>query len=460
LEIEPYYLYSIRQQSSYTWKKILCELIDNSFDANASRVDLAWPGGKVFKISDDGNGTSDLTRMVTLGKRFESDSNDVGKYGVGCKHALIWLWGTSRITSMHDNVSREICMDWESIAKGIDSYPGEQSIVEKPSKGTLIECFSNRCYPAFEDVLRDISATYTPGLELGKSIFATIQKRQGRKLTPIKWPKCDEEVFDTIEAAGRTLSVRMGIVEEGTVNPYEKGFSFERKYRSIKASLLGANGYAVSRVAARITLGKEWELSTNKDDFSEFEDELEEAIQDRFGYLMQKASTQTISIEEDEFNNFLGAIASASGDGTRRENRKHSENNTGSVEPKSTGRKRTNAEKSSDEPGSVLDDSSKASKRRSGYTVDTYTDPDGSLEIGYYDESAKRVRLNMANPWLKEKYAARVNDALIPIIKGILAQAEQYRFDKAEPLFLGKPKEFATRWGETIVYADGKANVL
>jgi hypothetical protein len=65
----------------------------------------------------------------------------------------------------------------------------------------------------------------------------------------------------------------------------------------------------------------------------------------------------------------------------------------------------------------------------------------------------------MANPWLKEKYAGRVNDALIPIIKGILAQYEQYRCDKAEPLFLGKPKEFATRWGETIVYADGKATL-
>jgi hypothetical protein len=350
-------------------------------------------------------------------------------------------------------------MDWESIAKGIDPYPGVQSLVEKADPGTLIECFSQRSYPFFDDVLRDISTTYTPGLDLGKSIVATTGKANPRKLVPIKWPKCVEEVTDTIEAAGRTLTVRMGIVEEGTVNPYTKGFSFERKYRSIKACLLGANGLAVSRIAARITLGKEWELSTNKDDFSEFEDEVEEAIHERFGYLMQKASTQTISIEEEEFNNFLGVIASAKGEGTRREKRNPSESTAGSVEPKNTGRKRLNADKSSDEPGSVIDDSSKTGKRRSGYKVDTYVDPDGSLEVGYYDESARRVRLNMANPWLKEKYAERVNDALIPIIKGILAQYEQYRCDKAEPLFLGKPKEFATRWGETIVYADGKATL-
>lgn len=451
IPVEPHFLYSIREQSSFTWRSMVCELIDNSFDADADCVRLSWPGGKVFEISDDGAGAGNILNLLTLGGRCDHQSNNVGKYGVGAKQALIWLWGVSEIYSTTiGGECQSVVVDWDSVARGEVPYPSIESIAKERavagSHGTRLKCLSIRSNPKMETLLPALANTYTPGLELGKKIVTKTSRGAWEGLKPRRWPKTDDEIVDTIQAAGREVTIKMGIVQKGEANPYNHGFSFERTYRVIKESTLGANGFSVSRIAARISLSSEWSLSTNKDDFTEFQDELAEAIYDRCHELMKKASEQAISHEDSQFNRELSEVIAKSKSKKQREKRGKG-TQSGSIEPKRTGRQRRNAAESTDENGSV--DGFGKNRKKNGFDVETYEDE--SSTFGYYDPDGNRVRLNIANTWLKEKYRNRIQDALIPVIYGIIAE-HAIRCDSGKNPLLKEQidGQFCDQWGKMV----------
>lgn len=450
------YLYAIRAQSAYTWRKMVCELVDNSFDANATCVQLSWPGGNVFSIEDDGIGCSDLVRMITLGDRMEYDSTSMGRYAVGAKYAMIWLWGRSVIETCGEAGVWQISADWDSIARSESPYPNKQEVGTRGKCGTKITCYGERNAPEFKRLIADLGNTYTPAIEAGKRIVVwTPQISAPRSLVPRRWPRCSEMIDESIEAAGRSVRIRMGRVSEGCDNTYERGFAFERDYRVICESSLGAGCYSTSRIAARITLGKEWELTTNKDDFTEFKDELAEAIFDRCSDLMGRASSEAMSIEDHQFNMELADIINEASR-RRRERRESTGESCGTVEPKETGRRRERAAKTSDAPGNVLCDSDQGEatkRRRKGVIVDKYTDPEGRLTFGYYDRNANRVMLNYANEWLKSHHMARNRDVLLPVIYGIVSIDDHDNHNEKHPLFAEKYEDLLTQWGSAVANA-------
>jgi hypothetical protein len=297
-----------------------------------------------------------------------------------------------------------------------------------------------------DTLLPSLANTYTPGLELGRKILTSVSKKGWEQLKPRAWPETEEEIVDTIQAAGREVSIRMGIVKKGVLNPYNHGFSFERTYRVIKESTLGAkSGLSVSRIAARISLSKEWSLSTNKDDFTEFQDELADAIYDRCQTLMQKASEQTISHEDSQFNRELSEIVTKSLKKNRE--KRNPGTRSGSVQPKTTGRQRRNASQTTNDDGSVDDHGSRPP--RNGYDVETYEDD--TPTFGYYDADGNRVRLNIANTWLREMYRRRVQDALTPVIYGIIAEHAIRSDGGKTPLLKNQiEKLFCDQWGKMV----------
>ena len=447
LQVDPRYLYSIRAQSSYTWQKMVCELIDNSFDAKADSVKISFPGGKVFSIEDNGVGCHDLSLMLNLGNRFELESNDIGKYGVGCKLALIWLWGRTEVKTRHKELSRSVEVNWENVANGKDDFPPAIYSSGKLTPGTLIKCFSERAYPKNLNSLREnIASTYTPAIDNGCKIFWFVNGPSYR-LIGRKWPQCESEDYQTVIAAGREVSVRMGIVKEGVFNPYQKGFSFERTHRVIMESALGSGEYSVSRIAARISLGKEWDLSTNKDELLEFRDELEEAIYSQFEGMIREASEQAVSFEDQEFNRELASIIQESTKAGQREERPNPGESKGTVEPKETGRKRENATSASDKNGSVIGEYG-INKRRSGFSVETYFDD--SLTFGYYDRPANKVRLNLSNEWIAKKHREKNMDAIIPVVYGLLADFAIRNEANSIPLFKSLLPTFGEQWGSSV----------
>jgi hypothetical protein len=448
LHIDPYFLFSIRSQTGYTWQKMICELIDNSFDAEATLINISFPGGKVFSIEDNGIGCRDLNLMLNLGSRFELENNDIGKYGVGCKLAMIWLWGRTHLETCYRGHSTSASVNWQKVALGEESFPPAiQSPLDSHRIGTFVKCFAERAYPKNLNSLREnIASTYTPAIENGCKILWNVGNKP-HKLSPRKWPDCYKEESDIVIAAGRSVSVKMGIVREGVFNPYQKGFSFERTYRVIMESPLGSGEeHSVARIAAKIQLGKEWDLSTNKDELLEFQEDLGEAIQNRFGDLIREGSEQAVSFEDQQFNKELAIVVSVSAK-TRREQR-HSVDDgcIGTVEPKETGRKRQRATESIDEPGSVIDGESK--RRRSGFSVECYTDD--SDTFGYYDRPANRVRLNVGNEWLASRHREQDKNALLPVIYGILSDYAVRHESEKIPLFREQIDNFSLQWGSSV----------
>lgn len=446
IPVEPYFLFSIRDQAGFTWKSMICELVDNSFNAGATSVSLKWSGGKVFSISDNGNGAKDLTALINLGKRISQDTDTIGRYGVGAKQALVWLWGTTEILSTTDRQKSHVIANWCDIATSQSEWPVPAVEIGDFQSGTQIVSRSTRNKPNLKALRPAIAATYTPALELGCKI-SVWDKNVPVLLSPRQWPETTKEIEDTIFAAGRPVQVKMGIVKEGVLNPYVGGFSFERTHRVIKESTLGANGFSVARIAARVKLGHEWHLSTNKDEFYDYHDELADAIQERFHDLMEEADQQAVNIEDNAFNREL---ASTVLQGVKRREKRNApdESNSGTVEPQDTGVKRRRASKSTDNPGSISGGRVRMAK---GFQIESYYDVDE--KVGVYDPDSNRVRLNMTNEWVNEKYKERSHDAMTPLIYGIISEFAVRNENTKIPLLKEPLDDFGSQWGSMILGA-------
>lgn len=437
---------------------MVCELVDNAFDANAQAVRLSWPGDKVFVIEDDGHGVKNLEQMLTLGGNRERDVGNLGYFGVGAKQALIWMWGVSEITSVCGQSQSSVKADWEQIARGLAPYPTHATIHTEhgdfgPS-GTTLRCRSDRNYYDIPGLAASLGATYTPGLEQGKRLSVTLMQRL-IPVQPRKWPKVTECIDDVVNVANRKIRIRMGIVVDEENNPYSNGFSFEYSYRVIKETWLGSNGHNTSRIAARITLlGNDWLLSTNKDDFAEYKDEIAEAIANRCDGLLTKASQASMTWEDDQFNRELADMVRG---GNNREKRPNAGCESGTVEPKYSGRKRRQATVVSDENGSV---DSVASKRiRSGFKVVQY-DANPSLTFGKYDSDANILCLNMHNQFVAEKYRERDQAVLTLIIYGILCDNEIRQDGTTLPLLKTQiAEDFCSNWGANVLRVMGRSLV-
>lgn len=459
IEVEPSFLYSIRNKARHNWQAMVCELIDNSINASAKNVRVSFLGGNVFRIEDDGIGTPDLMRLVTLGKRHHHEGGN-GRYGVGCKEAIIWMWGTTILTSETADAANELTVHWEDIACGDSPFPTAASItpVSRSSKtGTCITCYADR-RPAgktLNNIRCDIGATYTPAIEDGVRIRF---KTSGREATvlPRAWPQIADGklIEDTIIAAGREVRIKMGIVAEGATNTYCNGFSFEQRgHRVIKETSLGAHGLSVSRIAARISLGREWEVSTNKDDLLDFTDELGDAIYERCADLMCEASEQAISIEDAAFARELANAVLANSKKKGRENRNKGET-SGTAQPANTGRRRRQAARVSGD--GEAEQRMPSDKQRRGFTVEgIYWE--GKLAVGKYDADGNRVVLNLNNRWVHRAFTTKDTASLLPAIELIIAKHDDDSDGQRSPLLRPQIEgELIERWGVALDRLEGK----
>jgi hypothetical protein len=89
-------LNSLVERSGATLRGMLAELLDNAFDQNATRIDVTTDKDSIT-IEDNGLGVVDWTTMLKLGGSYKSESRAVGRWGVGFKHAAIWLARTADI---------------------------------------------------------------------------------------------------------------------------------------------------------------------------------------------------------------------------------------------------------------------------------------------------------------------------------------------------------------------------
>jgi hypothetical protein len=294
--------------SNLRHKPALSELIDNSLDAAATLIRVAF-SQKRFSVQDDGNGCADPAVMVRQGDRIQHGGRTLGRYGVGAKEAILWIGGeSSRLTvvTTHGGVRRTLRVDWSEMLKArewIIKRPASEA--DESGRGTSVTIDRPGRRPPhgadWSELLVDLGYMYSPALKLGRQIVLTGPDGQSRPLVRFELPEMTDRVETTIDVGGRKAKVFAGIVPTGVVNP-RPGITYVHGLRVIKpASGHGCDGLDYGRVCGIVNLTDGWVLTKNKDDVSRHSDELYAAVFSVLEGLLRKAETLSHMLESAQF---------------------------------------------------------------------------------------------------------------------------------------------------------------
>lgn len=371
-----------------SWKDALGELVDNSLDAGASRVEITIGPGKRLCVSDDGSGCKDVAAMVTLGGREHHSTTRLGRYGIGLKDASLWLWGETSIDTVHRGQRRSLSVDWSKV-HATWSIPDPTDEPAGKSVGTTIT-FSrfDKRLPNPDEIAEELGYLFAPAILASRQVL--IIKGPKRKLCePYRLPPLTDVVESAFEIDGRGVRLRAGIVAEGHPNP-RRGFTRQHAHRTIDTTSLGAGGHSVARIAGIVEFDGAWALTKNKDDITEYQDELGIEIFARCKHIIQKADLQSQQLESEALDaavsSLLNATIRAHAGNKAHEARSSTKESSGTVSPKETGRTRRTASKTRGKEGPL------ERAARTGLTLD-WSDSLRDL-IGEADLPGSRVTLN------------------------------------------------------------------
>lgn len=433
------------------WHDALSELIDNSFDAAATRCDLRF-ANRVLCVEDDGRGTDDISSMLRLGSHRRHKTTSLGTYGVGLKHAALWLGEGIEITTQHKGVVRTLRIDWKrdvQMADGKWTCPDPVAVTsQRDADGTAVTIFAwkkNRTAPE-KSTLERIGYTFMPAINAGKQITVTLK---GRK-TPIRAyrvPAMVEGIEESFTVAGKGVSINIGIAQEG-VKISRPGFCMCYGHRVIKSTPIGTGGYSASRMVGTITLDSKWVLTPHKNDLAELDDELEQEIYSRIEPLLIKASSLAENIESNLLRTELeSGVNQAVRGANAKEKRPGESSHNGTVIPKITGRRRRKATVVDVTQAGSVDAQADSAPKRRGIKID-WCDMEAE-QIGVCDSLSKTVSLNLSNQFIATAKAECNKPALHAVAIGLLCH--HFANNDAKQPFAFEKRDFIGSWG-TIMH--------
>ena len=430
------------RNSGLKWPTAIGELVDNSFDAGATRVTLCFDGKSNFSCEDDGNGTDSIASMFTLGDHHATKSTRLGMYGVGLKDTSLWLMGVTSVHTVCGGKLRTAIVDWHGIEKSgrweIDA-PTE-SETKLPS-GTRI-CFSRITKSTPSDInglAKDLGYKFFPALRDGRQIVIQRKRAPAVTVRAYQLPPLQKTIDELVEIDGRKFHLHAGIVSADAVNS-KPGFSIVYGHRVIGNSPVVDGKYSVGRIAGIITLKSGWSMTKNKeglsDDDCDFLSSVVTAKCQEILDLSQQLENVIVGAEfTSELNEAFQCMIS-NYKNTRREVRGKDGECSGTVTPAGTGRKRSNAAKSCDKPGSVV---ARINRGMSINIVDT-----GSVEsIGMVDRISRTISLNGSHPFIARLRDEKNKDALLLAACMLISHEHERDAQNERPLLKTETTDFA-----------------
>jgi hypothetical protein len=340
-----------------TWAVAVKELVDNAFDADAKTILIEWPDTYSFEISDDGIGADEhgVRAMLIMGRhRPHARGNALGRFGVGAKDALGWMWGRTVVKTTHKKLTRTVVLNWDALMKSgaweIDD-PTVKVASGSHQHGTIISVSKSlRKAPRVdtcERMAEDLGFTYAPALTSG----ATISMGLGGKCVDVAAfqppPVLADSHIDVVLKVGRKEARVSAWVVPPECENRKFGFSYVHRHRVIlPSSNLGCGEYNPSRLFGWVELvGDEWQLTRHKDAIAEDDrEQLAEKVYEATEHLLKQAAGMAIyvqlrDIELDLAKALRGRINQI------KEKRNAKENQTGGAKPAHSGKKRKRAQK-------------------------------------------------------------------------------------------------------------------
>lgn len=433
-------------QQNLKWEQVLSELVDNSIDAGASRVDIEFGPSRRLAIIDDGQGCKDIEAMFRLGDHRAHSTTKLGRYGIGLKDAALFLKGVTDIDTVHKSQRSRVAIDWNGIQDHDGRWCAPDPVVtvtnDKPGTTITFSGFSRRL-PRQDEQRDKLGFIFAPALLSGRQI-RLCTKGKAYPCSPYQLPTLTDMVQASFSIEGRGITLRAGIVADGVKNRYP-GFTLQHGHRAIITTALGAKHYSVSRIAGIVELDGSWALTKNKDDITELQDELGETLFRACEGMLRKADLQSQQLESTALNATVSELLS---DAIRQAARKQRERRTdsdepqvGTMEPTGSGRQRRRASKVSDKDGPI----DKAAKK--GLTLDW-----GDLDnvIGKADLTAGRVTLNSGMPILESLRRDNQSGALALIAFGIFVHGCQEDVYRKRWLPTMEPRDFMEDWSAVV----------
>jgi hypothetical protein len=338
-QIPPSILVSMRSNPC-NWSTVIGELVDNSLDAGATRVDIEF-NGKSMMVSDDGSGCDNIEKMLTIGAHYKQSSTKLGRYGVGLKDAACWLWGRLKIRTTKNARLHKADVDWEALSRSKSWKITTPMPTEASGQGTqLVFNDVTRKLPDFESLAATLGYMFAPAILHGRQIRIFRQRKPPICVRPWQLPDLTQQVNDRFEVNGKRVHLVAGIVPMDAVND-KNGFNVCHAHRMICNTSFGSGGYSTSRICGVLTLDSEWMLSRNKTELVDTDsDELAEAIFHRCQGILKEAGAQAKELRNTALESSVTAkIRGMLGSGVM-EKRDPAKNKSGGVKPKSSGRKR------------------------------------------------------------------------------------------------------------------------
>lgn len=432
------YLYALRAERIEWWKGI-GELIDNALDADATRILLRNRDG-VFEIEDDGRGIAEVDRALVCGKHIHVSTTKLGMFGIGLKNAWLSFGDRIEIDTVYNGERQYLNLHFEQVIASNWEIrkPARERTDRQNGTKIRIHLRQEKSGPTSK-TYQCLANIFTPAIDAGKKIgfYSGGAKSLITWMEPCKLPPFGDgdRVTESFSVCGLPVSIDIGIIADGHRNAPMDPFWIQFGHRVIAESGIGAEGFCISRMAGRVVLGDGWPLSKNKDGLLDTDevDQLKDEIFRRIEHLLRKAASLAESIECGAFN---AEIEDALNDiiDTRREARQQSDGGTGAVAPGSSGRRRRNATRSTDSPGSVI-----GRKPRGAFSI-AWTEKDDESNPGTYDYMTNTVTFNRNNPYLRACYESRNALATLGVALSLIADhhcrhyGEQSRlsFDKME----------------------------
>lgn len=403
----PHILLALSNQN-LPWWKCLAELIDNSFDHGADRVEIIEDSkSRTVTVRDNGKGIESVISAVSLGNSMPTGNPRVGRYGIGLKDAWLSTGDRIDIDTVRDGIQSTLTLDVASFTKDWKGPDPIQARTELEN-GTTIVLHARRSRNLPDDnVYQKLSWAFSPGLLSGKQIVR-IKNNSRKPLKPICLPELIESVQDSFMVDGKHVAIHIGITKPDT-KKFGNAFYFAHLHRIIDDSSLGTKGMSCQNMAGLVTLGDGWQFSKNKDSMTDNQDALEDAIFERIKHLLAKAENLSRDVESAQIRGELERMFNDAISETKREARTQRKESQGTVEPKYTGRQRTTAEKIHNQlPGSVI---TKDGKRSRGIRIDWAHRDDES--VGSYDYRTNTVFLNVCHHFVRSAKEARNNPSLL-----------------------------------------------
>lgn len=411
-----------------TLRENLAELVDNGLDKDATRVEITATDTNLT-VRDNGRGISNWIALLSLGIHEASRQRTLGRFGVGFKHAAIWLAETVDIETRNNNVLIFTRINWTSLAGWDDVDIGEPHPDPGPSYTTLV--FSDirgKRLKNLQGAAEELRYRFGPALTHGSQIVIN-----GVHLKPAPLPEFDAAplvIDDYFE--GKHFHLTAG-VKANNATPQRAGYDVAYMHRLVRQrDLSGFGNYSAQRFYGYLELlpdgDEDWSLSDHKDEFSERE-ELYEYLLPEVTPLLERIAQAKEAIEFRECRlevNTRMAKLVGKGNKTSKEKRDPGDSH-GSVTPRRTGRQRQKAKKTDeDQPGSIID-----KLRNRGIEVSFDHNVPGS--VGEVQTGNKQIIVSL-NPEF-EIVKRRIADAIISQALALLVIDDNW-YDRNRGWFL------------------------